>query len=103
MQILKNNFKGKVVEDEDGMLTIQAGPTRMVAPSHGVKVTKKASNGSAIGAGAVNVPRSTMSKKKKKKKQSAFPSGTNITTNAPPAVPKKEEASIEDLIKKFGK
>ena len=103
VQILKNNFKGKVVEDEDGMLTIQAGPTRMVAPSHGVKVTKKASNGSAIGAGAVNVPRSTMSKKKKKKKQSAFPSGTNITTNAPPAVPKKEEASIEDLIKKFGK
>ena len=67
-----------------------------------MKVTKKASNGSAIGAGAVNVPRSTMSKKKKKKKQSAFPSGTNITTNAP-AVPKKEEASIEDLIKKFGK
>jgi len=103
VQILKNNFKGKVVEDEDGMLTIQAGPTRMVAPSHGVKVTKKANVGSAMSAGAVNVPRSTMSNKKKKKKQSAFPSGTNITTNAPPAVPKKEEASIEDLMKKFGK
>jgi hypothetical protein len=44
-----------------------------------------------------------MSNKKKKKKQSAFPSGTNITTNAPPTVPQKEEASIQDLMKKFGK
>ncbi|CAL6378752.1 unnamed protein product [Bathycoccus prasinos] len=103
VQILKNNFKGKVVEDEDGMLTIQAGPTRMVAPSHGVKVTKKANVGSEMSAGAVNVPRPTMSNKKKKKKQSAFPSGTNITTNAPPTVPQKEEASIQDLMKKFGK
>lgn len=94
--ILKSNFKGKVVEDEDGMLTIQAGPTRMVSPSHGVKVTKKANVGSAISVGAVNV--------KKKKTSSAFPSGTNITTNKT-NTPKKAEnkASLEDLINKFGK
>jgi len=66
--VKKTGFKGKVIDDDDGLLTIQAGPQRVLAPVQTVEIT-----------GAKSAPK-TVSKKKSKKKSFGLP---NASKNSP--------------------
>ena len=90
--VKKSGFRGKVIDDEDGLLTVQAGAQRILAPAHTVEITGSASTG-----------KKTVSKKKKGKKQSFLPSAT--PSDSKPATPATDSSasSLAALQAKFGK
>jgi hypothetical protein len=90
--VKKSGFRGKVIDDEDGLLTVQAGAQRIWAPAHTVEISGSASTG-----------KKTVSKKKKGKKQSFLPSAT--PSDSKPATPATDSSasSLAALQAKFGK
>ena len=90
--VKKSGFRGKVIDDEDGLLTVQAGAQRILAPAHTVEITGSSSTG-----------KKTVSKKKKGKKQSFLPNAT--PSDSKPAAPTTDSSasSLAALQAKFGK
>jgi len=86
--VKKSGFKGKVIDDEDGLLTVQAGPNRVLAPAHTVEI--------------VTTSQKTVSKKKKGKKVGFnLPNATN--NEAPKPSAETSASSLAALQAKFGK
>lgn len=86
--VKKSGFKGKVIDDEDGLLTVQAGPNRVLALAHTVEI--------------VATSQKTVSKKKKGKKVGFnLPNATN--NEAPKPSAETSASSLAALQAKFGK
>ena len=91
--VKKTGFKGKVIDDDDGLLTIQAGPQRVLAPVQTVEIAGGKS------------PK-TVSKKKGKKKSFGLPNATKDSPQNAAEDAGKADASassLEALRAKFGK
>lgn len=87
--VKKSGFRGKVIDDEDGLLTVQAGPQRVLAPTHTVDIV------------GTTTSKKTVSKKKKGKQSFNLPSATN-----PEQAAKSSSSSSDNLAAlqaKFGK
>lgn len=88
--VKKSGFKGKVIDDEDGLLTVQAGPNRVLAPAHTVEIVQ-----------AVKSQKTVSKKKKGKKGGFNLPNATK--TEAPKPSAESSASSLAALQAKFGK
>lgn len=86
--VKKTGFKGKVIDNDDGLLTVQAGPQRVLAPAHTVEIVGPSGD------------KKQMSKKKKDKPSFKLPSATN---NEKPAADTSSASNLAALQAKFGK
>jgi len=93
--VKKTGFKGKVIDDEDGLLTVQAGAQRVLAPAHTVEIT-------GVGKSAAD---KTVSKKKKGKiKGFNLPQATNdASASSTSSAKPNATTSLDALQAKFGK
>jgi len=91
--VKKTGFKGKVIDDDDGLLTVQAGAQRVLAPAHTVEITGSAKS----------VEKSVSKKKKDKIKGFSLPQATN-SSSAPNTSSKPDAlSSLDALQAKFKK
>ena len=86
--VKKTGFKGKVIDNDDGLLTVQAGPQRVLAPAHTVAIVGPSADKKQI------------SKKKKDKPSFKLPSATN---NENPATDTSSASNLAALQAKFGR